>query len=361
MGSVVEVLPTADGKAQWQAVAKTTMALARAAALGLAAVLTNDPAVVLLAMCVVACCQAMLLPIYAFGYATTPGLGFRGSLLVEQFRYSALFAIGNAFYHLRIRVDQWIVASYFAPSVFALISIAAVVLSVSTLVRKPLNDATLPKLSMLVGEGRFREATELQGRAFTSLALFLLPVIGLLLVVTNEVVELIYTPAYLGAVPLMQIYLLGQVTGVFAAGHLLLILNAGRLATRISVVCLLISVCLSLLGVKWIGLQGAVAGSVASLIVGELWALNAVKKVFGATYANLLNWRITIRAFLNVAFAVILCEFVRRQVLLGMPVELRLFVVSGMFLLTIVTGVLALGLKRELLSVLGNLSRAARR
>ena len=117
--------------------------------------------------------------------------------------------------------------AFFDSKVFALISIAAMVESFSNLIRRPLNDATLPRLGLLIGQGRLDEARRVQTCAFSTLSLTLLPRLGLLLVGASEIVETVYTPAYLGAAPLMQIYVVGHIVGIFSAGHLLVTLNAG--------------------------------------------------------------------------------------------------------------------------------------
>ena len=306
VGSLVEVMPTADGNARWQAQATIGLALFRAAALGLAAFLSRDITTVLVAMCILALIKALLSPAYALTSVPRTGFAFDLRLLVRQLRYALPFAVGNALFLLRGQADQWIVAAHFPPDVFVLISIAAVVMSVSTLVRHPLNNATLPRLRDLVSNGALSSASELLGRAYSALSLVLLPLLGLLLLAADEIVELMYTRTYIDASPLMQLYLLGQMTGVFAAGHLLVIVDAGRLSTIISAVCLAISIACSLVGVYWFGLPGAVAGSVISLIVGEVWALLAVTRRLDTTLSRIVNWQVTGRAIATVIVAIVL-------------------------------------------------------
>ena len=355
MGSLVSVLPNADGNARWQALCIAGLAIGRAIALSLAAILSRDIAVLILVMCVFAFTRTILAPIYAYSGASTRGLSFRPSLLGRQVRYSLLFAAGNTLFLLRMQAEQWIVASLFDASVFALISIAAVSTSISTLIRRPLNNATLPKLSILIGEGRLEEARALQSRAFSALTLLLLPVIAMLIVAAFDLVELMYTSAYLGAAPLMQIYLFGQMTGIYATGHLLVILNAGRLATTISAVGLVLSVILSLAGVHWIGLPGAVAGSVTSLIIGEAWALVAVSRLLGTRTTGLLDWRIISRTAAVVACAALVSSLARYELFSETNIVIRLFATITSFVLVIGIGAIATGLHKDALSLIGGL------
>jgi len=323
-GSLLDVLPTADGNPHWQAGAIVGLGILRTAALGLAAILSQDVSVVLMALCLFALTKTLLALLYARISASTPGLALQGSLLLSQISYALPFAIGNALFLLRVQADQWIVAAFFPPDVFALISIATVSMAVSSLIRQPLNNATLPRLSRIIGEGDLRSAAELLRKTYTALSAVLLPVLGILFVLADELVEIVYTPAYLGAAPLMQLYLLGQMTGVFAAGHLLVILNAGRLATMISAVCLALSITLSLLGVHWFGLSGAVTGSVASLVIGEIWALVAATGRLRTSIAAVLNVQIIAKVLCAISLAIVGALAAKALVLQDLPPWLRI-------------------------------------
>ena len=355
-GSIADVLPMADGNARWQATSKIVLAAIRTSVVGIVAVVTQDAERVLLVMCFAALIRTLFVPLYAYTGAAQRGLGIQPTLLIRQVQYAFPFAMGSALFLLRIQADQWIVAAFFEASVFALLSIAGVVLPISTLIRQSLNDATLPRLSMLVGQGRRQEAAELQSRAFAALSLVLLPLLGLLFVVTSEVVELVYTSTYLQAAQLMRIYLLGQMATVFAAGHLLIILNAGRLAVKISAVCLVISVSLSLAGIKLLGLEGAPIGSVVSLVIGELWALHAVTRILGTSISKVMNWSVTSRAVLIVAIAIVISMFFRTAFLLDLPPLERLIAETGIFLTVVAVGALTTRLQHDVLGLVAILA-----
>jgi O-antigen/teichoic acid export membrane protein len=338
IASLIDVLPTADGNARWQAVAVVSLAILRTLALGLTAAVTGDVTLILLAMCAFALIKALLVPAYSLISASSPGLALNGALLAHQVRYAFPFAIGNAIFLLRAYSDQWIVAAYFPPEVFALISIAAIVLSASSLIRQPLNNATLPRLSSLIGQGDLPGARDLLTKTYMALGLVLLPALGLLFVTAHELVEIVYTPAYAGAAPLMQLYLIGQMTGVFAAGHLLVILKAGRLSSTISAVSFVVSVTCSLAGVYWFGLKGAVAGSLVSLVLGEVWSLIAVTRRLGTTVTNVISLRITTRVVAVVLISIALGWGLRAAALDTLTVWPRLIATACTYSIAVVAG-----------------------
>jgi O-antigen/teichoic acid export membrane protein len=315
-----------------------------------AAVAFGDVGWVLVAMCGVAIVKVGMALAYALFAAQETGLGFDGRLARLQLNFSLPFAVAEGLLALRVGADQWVVAANFSNTAFALISVASMVLLLGTLTRKPLNDALLPNISSLLGEGRLDDARALIQKGYLLLGLMLPPVIGLLISTADELVELIYTREYLGAVPLMQIYLLGQMTNVFAAGHLLQVFRFGRQAAMIGATSLLLSIALSILGLHLFGLAGAVAGSTTSLVLWECWALNKVAKALGTSIAQLIQleqtWKVIVVVAVGVLVVHILCSG------LDTSVFLRLVVKSCVFGIAVLPGFVLTKMHRPLISLL---------
>jgi O-antigen/teichoic acid export membrane protein len=257
-------------------------------------------------------------------------------LLRKQLQYSLPLAIANGFFALRGQADQWVVAANFSNAAFALISVASVVSVFGTLIRQPVTTALVPDVSSLLGQGDLDGARELISKGYLLLAFMLTPVLGLVISTADELVELIYTPEYLGAVQLMRIYLLGQMVTVFAAGHLLGIFGYGRQAAMMSAISLLLSFALSILGVKLFGLAGAVAGSTISLVFWECWGLNKVAKGLGTGVVTLIRldyiFKVALVVGLGVLLSYILCSGLNTSIIL------RLVAKSSVFVATVLLG-----------------------
>jgi O-antigen/teichoic acid export membrane protein len=350
LASILDVLPNADGRTEWQACAKVGLAILRAAALSGSAVASGDVGWVLVAMCGVAVVKVGMALAYALFAAQETGLEFDGRLARLQLNFSLPFAVAEGLFALRVRADQWVVAANFSNTAFALISIASMVLLLGTLTRQPLNDALLPNISSLVGEGKLDDARALIQKGYILLGLMLPPVLGLLISTADELVELIYTREYLGAVPLMRIYLLGQIATVFAAGHLLQVFRFGLQAAMIGAISLLLSIALSILGLNFFGLAGAVAGSTTSLVLWECWALNKVAKALGTSIAQMIRldqiWKIIVVVAVGVLVVHILCSG------LDTSAFLRLFVKSSVFVMVVLLGFVLTNMHRSLISLL---------
>jgi O-antigen/teichoic acid export membrane protein len=210
LASIVDVLPTADGTAEWGACATIRFAIVRAAALAGAAVTSGDVGWLLVVMCGLAILKVGLAVFYALFVGQKRGLGFDGQLVRAQLKYSLPFAMVDGSFALRAQADQWVVAANFSSSAFALISIASVVKLLGNLTLTPLGNALLLNFSSLVGEGDVDGARKLVSKAYLLLGCVLPPLYGLLIATADDLVELIYTREYLGAVPLMQILFVGR-------------------------------------------------------------------------------------------------------------------------------------------------------
>jgi O-antigen/teichoic acid export membrane protein len=350
LASILDVLPNADGRTEWQAWATAGLAILRAAALSAAAIASRDVGWVLVAMCGVAMVKVGVALAYALFAAQEPGLGFDGQLARMQLKFSLPFAVADGLFALRVQADQWVVAANFSNTAFALISIASIVLLVGNLIRSPLRDALLPSISSLVGQGKLDDARALTQKGYLVLGFILPPILGLLFSTADELVELMYTHEYLGAVPLMRIYLLGQMATVFAAGHLLQVFGFGRPAAIVGAICLLLSIALSILGLQFFELAGAVAGSTTSLVLWECWALNKVAKALGTSIPQLIRldqiWKGIVVVAVGVLVVRILCSGLDTSVIL------RLFVKSSVFAMAVLLGFVLTNMHRSLIPLL---------
>jgi O-antigen/teichoic acid export membrane protein len=344
LGSLMDVLPTADNRARWQATAVIAIAAIRTTLVGVVAVATSDVRLVILALIVVAVSKVLM--IAAYGKQTSVRVVTETARFSEQWKYVLPFALGNALFLLRIQTDQWLVAAYFSAKVFALVSIAAVVVAISNLVRLPINNALMPRVGVLIAEQNMRGVESTLARGYITISYLLVPFLGAAIACANEVVEIIYTVDYVAAAPVMQVYLIGQVAGIFAAGHLMIVAGKGSLAASISGVSLLLSVALSLVGIELFGYIGAAAGSVTAMFVGEYFALRVVAKAFQTTPGRLVAVTESLRVVSAVAVATIGSLVVRSSLLVSMDVYARLAAEAMVFVVLGGMAAAALGLHK---------------
>ena len=126
VASLLDVLPTAEERVQWQAKATVGLAILRAVSLSLVAVVTHELGPVLLVLLAFVAFKVALLVSYVARFHAWRGPALRWSAFVDQMRYAAPLGAAGALYGLRTQADQWVVAALFPLGMFASFSIAAV-------------------------------------------------------------------------------------------------------------------------------------------------------------------------------------------------------------------------------------------
>lgn len=291
VASMLDVLPTADGHPRWQANATVCLAIFRTLLLVIATLFTANIVWIAVALLVVAAAKISLLCYYAITIGADGKLIWRMSTLKKQLGFALPFALGNALFLTRMQADDWVVASMLTPAMYALFSIAGVFTPVATLIRQPVYNAIMPHLNIAHAHGNFFEMARLIAKSNFVTALLLVPIAGGIFVTAPELVEIVYTKKYQQTAPIMQIYLIGMMMNAFAIGHVLPALEKGRFAAINNGCCLVISVILSILGVKYFGLPGAALGSVSTFLISELWSVKVVAHTLGIKMHQLLLWR----------------------------------------------------------------------
>lgn len=292
MTSLWDTMPSADGRLILQALSRIALAALRTVLICGFAYWQGSFAAVLTAI-LLACGLKLALTL---AYAGAPALAARGGWgeAGAQLRYAIPFALGSGLFLMRAQADQWVVTLNFEPTAVALTGTAAVVLGFSSVLRQPVMQGVLPHFSRRVADGDMGSAADLMAAGYRAMAIVFLPALGFLFALARDLVELVYTANYLGAVPLMRVYLIGQIAGCYAAGYLMAPVNRGRAAALISAGALVLSIALSWIGAQRFGLIGAVIGSTVAVYLAESGTLLVVRMALGQPLARLIDARVSL-------------------------------------------------------------------
>jgi hypothetical protein len=130
----------------------------------------------------------------------------------------------------------------------------------------------------------------------------------------------------------------------------------GRQAATIGAISLLLSIALSILGLQLFGLAGAVAGTIAGLVVWEWWALIKVAKALGTSIAKLIPMDQTLKVAFVVAVGVLVAHIVSSE--LDTSVFLRLVAKSSAFMTTMLLGFVLTKVHHSVISLVRGASEA---
>jgi O-antigen/teichoic acid export membrane protein len=156
--------------------------------------------------------------------------------------------------------------------------------------RESVNHVFLPSMSRLQSTGDFRGMLDLNNRANAMVALLAYPLLAFAFVFADPLITMVYTSAYLDAVPVLRIYAVALVAFVVELTSILFVLGQGAFAARVNALVLVISLPLSYYGAMHWGLQGAAFGSVAAIYSERLLSLGRIARLTGTSVARLQNW-----------------------------------------------------------------------
>jgi O-antigen/teichoic acid export membrane protein len=287
---LLDVLPTVEEKVGWQANVIMGLSLARAVSLSAAALLTHDITAVLLTLAAITFLKVTLLMAYIVKYHGLRGPWLGRKAFAGQVRYSAPFGLSGMLHGLRAQADQWVAAALFPVTLFAAFSIATVVAPIVQLFRKSVNHVFLPTMSRSHSEGNVKAMLRMNSRANTMVALLVYPLLAFAFVFAAPLVHVIYTDAYIAAVPVLRLYTVGLLLFVVELNSILLLLKQGPYAACVNAATLALAVPLSYVGAIHFGLPGAAMGSVTAIYVERLVSLARISRLIGIPVSRLQDW-----------------------------------------------------------------------
>ncbi len=288
--STLDVLPTAEERVGWQAKAIVGLSALRAVSLSAVAIATRSLAPVLWTLLAVTAVKACVLVWYVARYHGLGGPLARRRTFKAQLRQAAPFALSGALHGVRTQADQWIAASLFSVAMFASFSIATVLGPLVQIFRQSVNNVFLPSMSRLQSAGELGGMLELNNRANAMVALLAYPLLAFAFVFAEPLIGLVYTSAYLDAVPVLRLYIVGLVAFVVELTSILFVLGQGPFAARVNAIVLGVSLPLSWFGAKHFGLQGAALGSVVAIYGERILSLSRIASLTARPVRRLQNW-----------------------------------------------------------------------
>ncbi|OHC70288.1 MAG: hypothetical protein A2045_13020 [Rhodocyclales bacterium GWA2_65_20] len=288
---LLDILPTVEERVHWQAGITIALSLLRTLTLGWAAWLTGELRVVLWLLLALLLLKLLLLLAYIAKLHGLAGPWLRRPAFLGQFRHAAPLGVSTALYGLRGKADLWVAASLFALGNFAAFSIAAVLGPMVNLFRQSVNHVFLPSMSRLQATGDMAGMVELNSRANAMVATLVYPLLAFAFVFAEEIITLVYTPAYVAAAPVMRVYAVGLTIFVVELSSIMLLMRDGAFSLRLNLAVLAVSVAISWIAARQFGLAGAAVGSTLALYADRYLTLRRIAATTGIPLRQLQDWR----------------------------------------------------------------------
>ena len=156
--------------------------------------------------------------------------------------------------------EQWIVALFFSPAVFGVFTVAATVLPLVQLIRRPVQAVILPKMSRAQGEQDISSVSHFNRQGNVAVSMVLLPAIGLLFVVAEPFMTVLFGEDYKGAGLIFRVYLLGLLPNAVEVGTLLMSFAQTRYVMNLNIILVALSLVISFAGASLHRARGGCAG-----------------------------------------------------------------------------------------------------
>jgi len=290
VASLLDLLPTVDERVMWQAKATVGLATLRTVAVALTAITTRELGQVLLILLAFVVFKVALLLAYVASQHGLRGPLLRWRAFAGQVRYAAPFGVAGLLYGMRVQADQWLAVALFSVSVFASLSIAAVLGPLLNLFRQSVNTAFLPSMSRLQASGDDAGMLELNSRANVLVATLVFPLFGFIFVFAEEIVTIVYTAAYLDAAPLMRLYLVGLAANVVETATLTMLLRQGAFMLRLNLWVLVLSLAIGWYLALHIGIAGVAVGGACAMFFDRIVTLQRIARCAGMPLRRLQDW-----------------------------------------------------------------------
>lgn len=213
------------------------------------------------------------------------------ALLARQLAYSLPFGLAVLVATAQADLHQYAVAHAFDAATFAIYAVGCLQVPLVDFIASPTSDVMMVRMAEELRDGDADGARATWHDAMGGLALLLVPMVGAMILVADELIVLLYTDAYAASVPIFVLWTLGVLFAPLQVDGVLRVYAKTRLLLGVSLLQLAVIVALIAPFLRWFGLRGAVLVTLAGLAAGRLWGLVRIRRLLGLDLAHLVPWR----------------------------------------------------------------------
>jgi O-antigen/teichoic acid export membrane protein len=287
--AILEIVLIARGSSRVAAAAYAASDALRAACLVIPALLGGDVAGVMMG----AAAFSLIRFVACWPLVAGPSLrSIRADLglMRNQLAYAAPFASAIVIEIVQMNFHQYVVSARFDPATFAVYSVGCLQIPFVEFVANPICNLMMVGMRGNVRDGDPAAAGALWRAATSRIAWFVLPLVGWLLVAGHDLIVVLFTPKYAGAVPVFRVWTLAlglsvlQTDGVlrvFAQTRFLFFLSLMKLAVTVLSIGPLIAA---------FGLAGAAASPLLAVGLAKIVSMARIRGLLGVSVSRLLPW-----------------------------------------------------------------------
>ncbi len=291
VASLIEILPAADQRVKWQAIAIILLSVIRAASIVLVAWFTRDIRWIINIIFVFAAIRTLVLLYYIKKYHPVV---FRKqnqpTVWREHLSHAIPFGLTGMLNKIRPVSEQWIVAFLFGVAEFGAFTLAAGILPLLNVLKKSVGFVTVPKMSKLHKQGKWDELKKINTNGNIAVSFILFPILVYLFVFSHDVISVLYTSQYTKAADILRIYIIGVAVMCVEVSSILIVFQQGRFVMLTSIILTVSAIITSYYCARYLGLAGAAMGSVLSMIIGSIIYYIRSARLLACNIYRLQDW-----------------------------------------------------------------------
>ncbi|MGH9798067.1 MAG: glycosyltransferase, partial [Candidatus Polarisedimenticolia bacterium] len=245
-----------------------------------------------------------------------------GALFRRQLAYALPFELAVLLDIAQANYHQYAVAHRFDAATFAIYSVGCLQVPLVDLIAGSVCNVMMVRMGELRRDGGTTALLSTWHETTRRLAAVFVPLVGLLLVTSRDLVTFLFTDAYAASVPVFRVWTVTFLLAALPLDGLLRVFADTRAFFAISAAKLLIIAATTGWLLSGLGLTGAVAATVIAACVAKGLALARMRRLMGLRLEELLPWR-SLGVLLGCGAAAAVPAFLAASVD-GMPVPVRL-------------------------------------
>jgi len=287
--SILDIQLNAEQRVSFQAVVILGMAFLRVGAVVTGAVVGGIDAIILGLTLVAIAKVVLLLAISSARYGRELWYGQTYRVLAHA-KYAFPMGMNNAVYQFRMQADQWLVVVLFGATLYGVYSLGALALALGAIVRTTINHVIFPEMSKAQAEGDIAKVMTLNNQGNVTVSIFVFPILAYLFAAASPIIGLVYTDAYVDAIPVLRLNIVAFLVAVVEMSTVLLVLRQVPFVLGTSIVALVIALPVSYVGSQWWGLPGAVSGPILANVLSVAAVYVRASQLLKVSIGTIQDW-----------------------------------------------------------------------
>ncbi|HJT19241.1 MAG TPA: oligosaccharide flippase family protein [Nitrospira sp.] len=231
---------------------------------------------------------------YTVGYFRREfGPAFRPdrSCFTRQFAYALPFALSVVASVTQENFHQYMISGLFDAATFAIYAVGCLQIPVVDLVATTVCNVMMVEMTKDIQEGRESQVIAMWHQTVRKLALIFFPLTCFLLIAAGDIIEMLFTEAYLASVPVFMVSAFAILSAALPVDGLLRVYAKTGTLMAINLLRLGMIALTIYWSIRSFGLVGAMLTTVLALVTGKAIGLTAVASLWRVGIGRLLPWR----------------------------------------------------------------------